>query len=136
MFMMRREYDLLTPCVSQGWSCSPWRAHRRSRRSQATKLRSALEAEHSSRLAQFRESTWTSQAVMVQLLKPDVALVHVDWILKGDKDPDGTPRQPRGGIFTWVVVKQSGEWLIRAAQNTNLGPNQQLTPKHDSPGAR
>ncbi len=100
------------------------------------KGRQQIEAEHTSRLSQFRESTWTSTAVTVQFLESDVALVHVDWILKGDKDPDGTPRQPRGGVFTWVVVKRSGEWLIRAAQNTNLGPNQQLTPKHDPPGAR
>jgi len=45
--------------------------------------------------------------------------VHVSWGLKGDKDPDGSPRQPREGIFTWVAVKERGNWLIRAAQNTN-----------------
>jgi hypothetical protein len=33
------------------------------------------------------------------------------------------PRSARGGVFTWVVVKQGGAWLIRAAQNTNLGPS-------------
>jgi hypothetical protein len=37
-------------------------------------------------------------------------------------DPDGTLRQPRGGVFTWIVVKQGSEWRLRAAQNTNLGP--------------
>ena len=53
------------------------------------------------------------------------ALMHVDWTLRGDKDPDGTARPPRGGVFTWVVLKRSSAWLIRAAQNTNLGPMQQ-----------
>jgi ketosteroid isomerase-like protein len=71
------------------------------------KGRQQIEAEHTSRLAQFRESTWTSKAVTVQLLKPDVALVHVDWILKGDKDPDGTPRQP-------AVVSSRGSSSSRA----------------------
>jgi uncharacterized protein (TIGR02246 family) len=87
------------------------------------KGRGEIEAQHAARLDQFRESTWSTRAVNVQLLKPDVALAHIDWILKGDKDADGTPRPPRGGMFTWVVVKQGGSWLIRAAQNTNLGPN-------------
>jgi len=66
------------------------------------------------------ESTWTTKAVTVQFLKPDIALVHVDWGITGDKDPDGGPRKPREGVFTWVVIKQSGTWQIRAAQNTNV----------------
>lgn len=88
------------------------------------KGRAQIEAEHAARLNQFRESTWSTKAVKVQFLEPDVALVHVDWAMQGDKDPDGTPRAPRGGVFTWVVVKQGDGWLIRAAQNTNLGPQQ------------
>jgi uncharacterized protein (TIGR02246 family) len=85
------------------------------------KGRAQIEAEHTQRLNQFRESTWSTKAVTIQLLKPDLALVHVDWALKGDKDPDGTPRSPRSGVFTWVVTKRSSGWLIRAAQNTNRG---------------
>ena len=87
------------------------------------KGRQQIEAEHAARLGQFSESVWSTKAIAVQFLKPDVALVHVDWGLKGDRDADGTPRPPRGGVFTWVVVKQGSGWLIRAAQNTNLGPN-------------
>ncbi len=89
------------------------------------KGRQQIEKEHTSRLGQFRESVWSTKTVNVQFLKPDVALVHIDWTLRGDKNPDGTPRPPRGGVFTWVVVEQSSGWLIRAAQNTNLGPAQQ-----------
>lgn len=91
------------------------------------KGRQQIEAEHVARLGQFSESVWSTKAVAVQFLKPDLALAHVDWALKGDKDADGTPRPPRGGVFTWVVVKQGNAWLIRAAQNTNLGPSQQVT---------
>jgi uncharacterized protein (TIGR02246 family) len=69
---------------------------------------------------QFKESVWTTTAVQVKFLKPDIALVHVSWDLRGDKDPDGTPRQPRRGIFTQVVIKRGGRWLIQASQNTNI----------------
>ena len=88
------------------------------------KGRQQIEAEHAARLGQFSESVWSTKAPQpFSSSKPDVALVHVDWGLKGDRDADGTPRPPRGGVFTWVVVKQGSGWLIRAAQNTNLGPN-------------
>jgi uncharacterized protein (TIGR02246 family) len=101
------------------------------------KGRAQIEAEHTQRLNQFRESTWSTKAVTVQFLKPDAALVHVDWTLEGDTDPDAapraprSPRSPRSGVFTWVVVKQNSGWLIRAAQNTNRGnlPTQPATPK-------
>lgn len=92
--------------------------------------RTEIEQQHAARLPQFLESTWSTKAVAVQFLKPDIALAHVNWAMEGDRDPDGTPRSPRGGVFTWVVVKQGATWLIRAAQNTNLG---NLAP-HPEPG--
>lgn len=85
------------------------------------KGRNEIEAQHAARLDQFRQSRWTTKDVTVQFLTHDVALVHVVWGLTGDKDPDGTARQPREGVFTWVVVKERADWLIRAAQNTNRG---------------
>jgi uncharacterized protein (TIGR02246 family) len=68
---------------------------------------------------QFRDSTWTNEKVSVQFLRPDIALLHIEWAIKGDRDPDDTPRPPRKGIFTWVVLKEGGEWKLRAAHNTN-----------------
>ncbi len=78
--------------------------------------------EHHARVhvMQFKESVWTTTDVQVKFLKPDIALVHVSWGLRGDKDPDGTPRQPRRGIFTRVVTKHGGKWLIQASQNTDI----------------
>jgi uncharacterized protein (TIGR02246 family) len=85
------------------------------------KGRKAFEEHHAARHAmQFKESVWETTDVQVKLLKPDLALVHVSWGIKGDKDPDGTPRQPRRGIFTRVVTKEGGKWLIKASQNTNI----------------
>ncbi len=68
---------------------------------------------------QFKESIWTTKNAEVKFIRPDVAVVHVKWGMKSDKDLDGTPRQPRDGIFTWVLEKRKGQWLIIAAQNTN-----------------
>ena len=84
------------------------------------KGRDQIEAEHTLRLSQFQESTWTTKGVTVQFLKPDIALVHVRWGIVGDRDPDGSLRKPREGVFTWIVTNQSRRWQIRAAQNTNI----------------
>src|SRR5687767_9282769 len=69
---------------------------------------------------QYNESIWTTKHIEVKFIRADVAVAHVEWIIKGDKDPDGTPRQPRQGISTWVVERQKGKWLIIATHNTNL----------------
>jgi uncharacterized protein (TIGR02246 family) len=70
----------------------------------------------------FKNSVVTVNKVEVALIRPDVAIVHVSWGVRGDTDDDGTPRQPRDGLFTWVTVKEGGAWKIRASQNTNRTP--------------
>ena len=67
----------------------------------------------------FKNSVFTVKNVEVQTLTPDVALVYVNWGIRGDTDNDGTPRQPREGLFTWVTLKQGAEWKIRSSHNTN-----------------
>jgi len=70
---------------------------------------------------QFKNSIWVTHSVEAQLLAPGFGLVHVNWGISGDSDPDGTPRQPRDGIFSWLLVRQTdGTWLIRSVQNTNI----------------
>ena len=70
---------------------------------------------------QFKNSVWVTHSVETQLLAPGFGLVHVNWGISGDLDPDGTPRPPRDGIFSWLLVKQAdGTWLIRSVQNTNI----------------
>ncbi len=68
----------------------------------------------------FKDSIWTTTDTQVRFLRQDLSIVHVMWQIRGDRDPDGTPRQPRDGIFTWTVSKKRGKWLIDAAQNTNM----------------
>lgn len=69
---------------------------------------------------QFRESVWENESVAVQTLHPGVGLVHFRWSIRGDFDPDGTPRNPRSGLFSWLVVESQGTWSIRAAHNTTI----------------
>ena len=69
---------------------------------------------------QFAESVWSTRGVHVKMRGARAAVAHVEWALKGDRDPDGTPRRPRQGIFTWLAERRAGRWLITAAQNTNL----------------
>jgi uncharacterized protein (TIGR02246 family) len=70
----------------------------------------------------FKDSVLTVKDIEIALLKPDVALVYVSWGMRGDRDDDGTPREPREGLFTWVTVKDGAAWKIRASQNTNKTP--------------
>jgi uncharacterized protein (TIGR02246 family) len=91
--------------------------------------RADFELYHTRLLAgRFKESTLTPVDRSVRFLRPDLALLHWSWRLEGDRNEDLTPRKPRMGIFTMVVEKRSGVWLIVAAQNSNFipGPNPEL----------
>ncbi len=62
---------------------------------------------------------WTTDSMEVKYVKPDLAIMHIGWGLSGDFDPDGAPRQPRHGIFTWVIFKDKGQWQLLAVHNVN-----------------
>jgi uncharacterized protein (TIGR02246 family) len=68
----------------------------------------------------FKESVWTTDSVSIKFIKPDLAIMHVGWGIKGDVDPDGVARAPRHGLFTWVVTKKKSKWLILAVHNVNI----------------
>jgi uncharacterized protein (TIGR02246 family) len=70
----------------------------------------------------FRDSTLTIDEVDTRFLTPEIAIVHSLWSLTGNRNPDGSDGQPRKGIFTQVLQKQNGKWLIAAAQNTDSRP--------------
>jgi hypothetical protein len=56
---------------------------------------------------QFKDSVRTVTATDIKFLTPDIAVAHVRWGMKGDKDADGTPRPPRNGVMMQVLVKRS-----------------------------
>jgi uncharacterized protein (TIGR02246 family) len=69
---------------------------------------------------QFRESVRTVTATDVKFLSADIAVAHVSWGMRGDKNADGTPRPPRNGVMMQVLVKRGGGWTIVAVQNTDV----------------
>lgn len=86
------------------------------------KGRDEVVREHAARhQVRFKNSVWTTERVRVQFLRPDIALVHIDWSTRGDLDFDLKPWPPRKGIFVWVVVRDAGTWKVRAVQNTDKG---------------
>ena len=72
--------------------------------------------------SRFSESVWKTSEVHVKFLRPDIALARVLWETKGDKVPHRKHGELRKGIFTWVVEKRDGNWLIIASQNSESMP--------------
>ena len=68
----------------------------------------------------FKTSIWTTNKVDIKYMKSDLAIIHLQWGITGDFDPNGTPRVPRQGIFTWVVTKEKAQWLLLAVHNVNI----------------
>jgi uncharacterized protein (TIGR02246 family) len=69
---------------------------------------------------QFKGSVRTVTGTDIKFLTADIAVAHVRWGMRGDKDPDGMPRQPRHGVMMQVLTKRDGKWSVVAAQNTNI----------------
>lgn len=91
--------------------------------------RKDFELYHSRLLSgRFKESTVVPLETVVRFLRPGLAVLHWSWKVKGDKNQDLTPRKPRFGLFTMIVEKKNGGWLVVDAQNTNQmpGPNPEL----------
>jgi uncharacterized protein (TIGR02246 family) len=70
----------------------------------------------------FTESVWTTHETHVKFLRSDLAIVRVLWSTTGDKVRHVKHGEPRSGIFTWVVERRDGNWLVIASQNTESMP--------------
>ncbi len=69
---------------------------------------------------QMRNSIWSNINYEARFIGEDFAIVHLEWSIEGDEDPDGTPRRQRHGIFTWILIRLGPAWRIAAAHNTNV----------------
>lgn len=77
--------------------------------------REAMFADQSARHAQrFAESSVRTLDLDIKLLRQDVALAHYNWEMTGDREGAGVRR----GIFTFVLCREAGQWLVVAAHNT------------------
>jgi uncharacterized protein (TIGR02246 family) len=70
----------------------------------------------------FKDSTIAPLQVEARFLRPDVAIVHWTWKVAGDRNPNGTARNPRYGLMTMIAQKRNGEWRVAASQNDNSFP--------------
>jgi uncharacterized protein (TIGR02246 family) len=70
----------------------------------------------------FHSMTLEPLQVAVRFLRPDIAIVHWSWTGAGDKNPDGTARKRRYGMWTMVAEKRAGSWLVVASQNDDSFP--------------
>jgi uncharacterized protein (TIGR02246 family) len=68
----------------------------------------------------MRDSRWTNLGYELRWLRDDLCLVHLEWTIGGDRDPDGTPRVRRYGLFTWLVERRGDSWNIIAVHNGDL----------------
>jgi uncharacterized protein (TIGR02246 family) len=68
---------------------------------------------------QFKESVRTVTGSEIKFVTPDIAVAHVSWGMRGDKNTDGSPRQPRSGVMMQVLERRDGKWTVIAAQNTD-----------------
>jgi hypothetical protein len=68
----------------------------------------------------FKNSVFSIDSVDIKYVKSDLAIIHFGWGMTGDLDPDGAPRNPRHGIFTWVTIKNNERWLLLAVSNVNI----------------
>lgn len=70
----------------------------------------------------FTDSTWKTEETHIKWIQSDLAIARVLWSTTGDKVRHVKHGTPRSGIFTWVVRKKDGDWLIIASQNTESMP--------------
>ena len=70
----------------------------------------------------FTDSTWKTEETHVKWIQPDLAIARVLWSTTGDKVRHVKHGTARSGIFTWVVQKRDGNWLVIASQNTESMP--------------
>ena len=68
----------------------------------------------------FKSSIWTTDSMEIRYVKPDLAILHIGWGISGDVDPDRSSRKPRHGIFTWVVIKEKGQWQLLTMDNVSI----------------
>lgn len=70
----------------------------------------------------FRGSTITPIEIDIRPVRPDLMFVRWTWRIAGDRNFDGSTRQPRAGLMSMLAEKRGDRWLVIASQNTNGGP--------------
>jgi uncharacterized protein (TIGR02246 family) len=86
--------------------------------------RAEIEELHARRFAtMFAESVAGVTSVATRFLRNDVALVAMEWSLRGHRYYDDTPRPPVAVLATVVATRDDGAWAIAALHNMVLPAN-------------
>jgi uncharacterized protein (TIGR02246 family) len=65
-----------------------------------------------------QKKNYIQEVATIQAVTPDVALVHTQWSWPDYLPAAAAGTENRSGVISYVLVKQRGRWLIRAAHNT------------------
>jgi uncharacterized protein (TIGR02246 family) len=68
----------------------------------------------------FKSSRIRAERTSIRFIRPDVAVVHLQWELAGDTGPDGRSTAVRHGLLTFLASEERGRWRFDAAQNTDI----------------
>lgn len=68
----------------------------------------------------FQDSVVSGKVRLVRFLRPDIAVVDVDWEMSGARTADGAARPNRQGILDLVCEKQGGDWRIVVFHDTDF----------------
>jgi len=70
------------------------------------------------RVTRLKDAQITLVELDIRFIRPDVAVAHQLHVLSGKRHPDGTPLPPQRQLSTRVLVKEQGQWITTAFQNT------------------
>ena len=82
-------------------------------------IRAQLERGHNTR---FKGTTLVETNTRLRMVKDNVAILHFQWELSGELDPQGKPAPKRHGIMQIVAVQEVHGWRILSAQDTRVPP--------------
>jgi uncharacterized protein (TIGR02246 family) len=86
------------------------------------KGRIEIESNHAkAHISQMKDSKLEIEKIEMKFVQPNLAIIHVDSSVTGDKNPDGTPRTGiRYALMRAVALNEKGYgWKLIAAHNTN-----------------
>jgi len=68
----------------------------------------------------FKNSHLACKLRSVRFLKPDIAMVDVDWDMTGAATLDGVVRPPRKGLIDLAMARDGGQWRIAVMHNSDF----------------
>lgn len=68
----------------------------------------------------FKNIHFSDSETSIRFITSEVAVAHFSWEATGIVGEDGSPRPPRQGIETFVVLKKRGRWQVEVGNNNEF----------------